>query len=93
MRVVDGPRKAYLGIGFEERSDAFEFGVCLQEIRRHNSLEKKPNGLNPSTKNGVNGNTGGISEVVPKKDYSLKEGETISITIGVSHKRPPKILS
>lgn len=36
VRVVDpaGAKKATLGIGFEERGDAFDFGVALQEARR-----------------------------------------------------------
>ena len=33
VRVIDGPRKAILGVGFEDRSDAFDFGVALQEVR------------------------------------------------------------
>ncbi len=53
--------------------------MSLQEVRKHNKLD-----------GGKGGGKGGKAEVkaeniVPeKKDYSLKEGETISITIGVS---------
>ena len=78
LRVVDGPRRAFLGIGFEERSDAFDLGVCLQEVRRHNNMDgegvaaKKAAAALIDSKGGEEG-----------KDYSLKEGETISITIGV----------
>jgi hypothetical protein len=79
VRVVDGPRKAILGIGFEDRSDAFDFGVALQEARKVSRHDGAGAGV-AATGRG-NGETG---ESVPeKKDYSLKEGEMISITIGV----------
>lgn len=75
-----------LGIGFEERSEAFDFGVSLQEVRRHNNLEN--DGATRSA--GANNKKGGAKKTTglapaEKKDYSLKEGETINITIGVMH--------
>jgi len=76
LRVVDGPRKAMLGIGFEERSEAFDFGVSLQEVRRHNDS------VSANEKAKKAGALSGLSNV-EAKDYSLKEGETINITIGV----------
>lgn len=86
VRVVDSGRKAMLGIGFEERSEAFDFGVSLQEVRRHNNLE----GEGAARSTGANNKKGGAKKAaelapVEKKDYSLKEGETINITIGVMH--------
>ena len=76
VRVQDeAGRKAVLGIGFEERPEAFDFSVALQEAR-------KTLGLDHSSKPGPSG-----KPVVPekekveeKKDYSLKEGETITVS-------------
>ncbi|PWW73587.1 adaptin ear-binding coat-associated protein 1 NECAP-1 [Tuber magnatum] len=80
LRVVDGPRKAMLGIGFEERSEAFDFGVSLQEVRRHNDS------ITAGEKARKAGKSSELSNV-EAKDYSLKEGETISITIGNKGRR------
>ena len=70
----EGGRKAVLGIGFEERSEAFDFSVSLQEVRKTLGIED-------------NGKSGGKKvekkEKTPeKKDFSLKEGETITVNIG-----------
>lgn len=70
-----------LGIGFEERSEAFDFGVSLQEVRRHNDFEV--NGAAGPNKKGGAKKAAELKPVEARKDYSLKEGETINITIGV----------
>lgn len=72
----DGGRKAVLGIGFEERSEAFDFSVALQETRKTLGIEDqgKPSGGRKVSKE---------KEKEPeKKDFSLKEGETITVNIG-----------
>ena len=70
----EGGRKAVLGIGFEERSEAFDFSVSLQEVR-------KTLGIADDGKAG--GKKAEEKEKGPeKKDFSLKEGETITVNIG-----------
>jgi len=70
----EGGRKAVLGMGFEERSEAFDFSVALQEVRKTLGLEDsaKYGGRKP------------VKEEKPqeKRDFSLKEGETITVSIG-----------
>lgn len=68
----EGGRKAVLGLGFEERSDAFDFSVALQEVRRTLGIELKP----PT---GLSGQKKTAKE--EKRDFSLKEGETITVNI------------
>ncbi|GAB0134091.1 hypothetical protein EsDP_00002476 [Epichloe bromicola] len=62
-------RKATLGIGFEDRSDAFDLAVALQEARRSLGLEA---GLRKD----------GEAKQESARDYSLKKGETITVNIG-----------
>ncbi|KAF8421613.1 hypothetical protein EV426DRAFT_608391 [Tirmania nivea] len=86
--VVDGNRKAYLGIGFEDRGAAFDFGVCLQEVRRHNNLDApKPGAARTTGKQQAAADP--VAAQLQKQDYSLKEGETIKITIGSKGRRKP----
>jgi len=75
----EGGRKAVLGIGFEERDVAFEFNVTLQEVRKTMGIDvdAKPGGKKIEKK----------EVVAEKKDYGLKEGETITINIGGAGRR------
>lgn len=80
ITVVGEGRKAVLGMGFEERSEAFDFSIALQDARRVLGFEVKPPGLAGP---GVRGSAKSQPEVEePKRDFSLKEGETISINLG-----------
>jgi hypothetical protein len=73
ITVVGEGRKAVLGMGFEERSEAFDFSIALQDARK--ALGFEPKAANPGAKPKPN-----QDEV--KRDFSLKEGETISINLG-----------
>ncbi|KAM0323459.1 hypothetical protein ACHAQA_008738 [Verticillium albo-atrum] len=75
-------RKALLGIGFEERSDAFDFGVATQEAQK--SL-----GLDGGAGAGQKAQAAPVKEE-QKRDLSLKEGETITVNLGgkFGRKRP-----
>ena len=86
VRVVgDGGRKAVLGIGFEDRAEAVDFGIALQEARKVQEMGGE------SEKTRLGGSMGnrtaqpGKKEV--KKDFSLKEGETIHVDIGGKGRR------
>ena len=71
----EGGRKAMLGIGFEERSEAFDFSVSLQECR-------KTLGIEDGGKSGGKKVEKVQEKAAEKKDFSLKEGETITVNIG-----------
>lgn len=79
VRVVgDGGRKAVLGIGFEERGEAIDFGITLQEVRKVQKI-----GIETGMKKGMMGKMGVEKEVLKeKKDFSLKVGETIHVDLG-----------
>lgn len=70
-------RKAVLGIGFEERSDAFDFAVALQAARKALGWEGSGSGAAAAEKK---------QEEAPK-DYSLKEGQTITVNLGGASRR------
>ncbi|KAH7343297.1 adaptin ear-binding coat-associated protein 1 NECAP-1 [Rhizoctonia solani] len=87
LRAEDQGRKAYIGLGFAERAESFDFNVALQDYtKRQKAL------LNPETNEGDTASPHIPSG--PKKDYSLKEGQTFSINIpggrgGTSSKPQP----
>lgn len=85
VRVVgDGGRKAMLGIGFEERSEAIDFGITLQEVRKVQKMDSDAAGKKLGT--GPKGEKM-KAVVIEKKDFSLKEGETIHVDIGRKGRR------
>lgn len=83
LRVQDeAGRKASLGVGFEERGESFDFGVSLQEARKSLGWEQSgPPGKKPDMER---------KNSEEKRDYSLKEGETITVSLpGRSQRRKP----
>jgi hypothetical protein len=78
VRVVgEGGMKATLGMGFEERPDAFDFSITLSEARKLLGID--PN-LAPGHAQPQHLNRKAVEE--PKKDFSLKEGQSIHVEIG-----------
>lgn len=71
IRVEDAGRKAYIGMGFLERSESFDFNVALQDYAKRFRAKQNPPKPDQTT----------VLSSVPKKDYSLKEGQTFSIKI------------
>ncbi|KAM5345287.1 hypothetical protein ACJ41O_011149 [Fusarium nematophilum] len=64
-------RRAVLGIGFEERSEAFDLAVALQEARKALGWEGEQS--KPAA-----------AKEEEHRDYSLKDGETITVSFGGS---------
>lgn len=81
VRVQSGAMKATLGIGFEDRSPAFDFGIALSEAQKVlgltsiNSASQKSDPSKP--------------QETTKQDFSLKEGEKIHIQVGGKGRRQP----
>ncbi|GBB83774.1 hypothetical protein RclHR1_10440007 [Rhizophagus clarus] len=70
LRIEDDGRHAFIGMGFQERSEAFDFQVALQDHVKHLKIERESAEYSKKT----------LQQ--PKKDYSLKEGQTIRLNIG-----------
>ena len=76
VRVQDGGgRKAVLGVGFEERGQAIDFGIALQEARK--------------VQGGLEAKSASVQGPV-KRDLSLKEGEMIYVDFGTKGRRGKK---
>ncbi|THV07803.1 adaptin ear-binding coat-associated protein 1 NECAP-1 [Dendrothele bispora CBS 962.96] len=76
VRVEDAGKKAYIGMGFAERTDSFDFNVALQDYTKRWKTAQ-----NPSTPEDSESTPSPHVPAGPKKDYSLKEGQTFSINI------------
>lgn len=58
-------RHMFIGLAFNERNDAFDFNISLEDSKREREQEKNPVKI----------------EFGPRKDYSIKEGEKIRVAI------------
>lgn len=71
----DNGQLAFLGIGFADRSDSFDFNVALQDHFKHlkygKPIETHPSAEKPATE----------GETPIKHDWSFKEGQTIRINL------------
>jgi len=81
VRVEDSGRKAYIGMGFLERSDSFDFNVALQDYTKRWKSRMNPT-AEEEDKPSPHAPAG------PKKDYTLKEGQTFSIAIPGRNSKP-----
>uniref|UniRef100_A0A915ID26 NECAP PHear domain-containing protein n=1 Tax=Romanomermis culicivorax TaxID=13658 RepID=A0A915ID26_ROMCU len=73
LRIADDTGKsAFIGIGFGDRGDSFDLNVALQDFFKNLAKDAKLNEemLNEAQK--------------PRLDLSFKEGQTITINLGVS---------
>eukprot|EP01044_Picomonas_judraskeda_P012115 COSAG03_NODE_1710_length_3619_cov_3.793750_3_plen_115_part_00 len=68
-RVAAPPtgKHAFIGMGFTDRSHAFDFNAAIQDFRRELNAEQEA--LKPKVEG-------------PKLDLTLKEGQTIKVKIG-----------
>jgi hypothetical protein len=83
LRVVDptSGRHAFLGLGFDERGDAFDFAAALADHERHAQRERAAAG---GSGGGVAGRAAAESEVAElhhHQDLSLKDGQTIRVDL------------
>ncbi|XP_012730593.2 adaptin ear-binding coat-associated protein 1 isoform X1 [Fundulus heteroclitus] len=71
----DNGRSAFIGIGFGDRGDSFDFNVALQDhfkwVKQEDELSKQAQ----------------APDSAPKLDLGFKEGQTITLNIGQSKKR------
>lgn len=75
----EGGRKAVLGIGFEERTEAFDFSVALQGVR-------KTLGFGETDKLSCQ-NKVPEQEKEERQDFRLKEGEMVVVDLGNRNRR------
>ncbi|KAH9140497.1 hypothetical protein AeRB84_015276 [Aphanomyces euteiches] len=70
LRLVDAKsgRHAFIGIAFEDRNDAFDFNVAIDD--HQNEVKREENAANEA-----------VTNPTVSKDYSLKEGQTIKIKL------------
>ncbi|CAJ1344204.1 unnamed protein product [Effrenium voratum] len=66
LKIVNGQRHAFIGFGFSDRNDAFDFNACLADFKA-NFVDKVHEAR--------------AAAEMPTKDLSLKEGQTITVSL------------
>jgi hypothetical protein len=74
-------QQAFLGIGFSDRSDSFDFNVALQD---HFKYLKQTKQFEQEEKLIINNPSSSEQQPPPKLDLSFKEGQTIKINLKTS---------
>ncbi|XP_023671245.1 adaptin ear-binding coat-associated protein 1 isoform X1 [Paramormyrops kingsleyae] len=71
----DNGRSAFIGVGFGDRGDSFDFNVALQDhfkwVKQDNEIAKQSQ----------------APDTAPKLDLGFKEGQTITLNIGQTRKK------
>ncbi|KAK4418409.1 hypothetical protein Salat_2253700 [Sesamum alatum] len=81
LRIEDGRGKhAFIGLGFNERNEAFDFNVALSDHEKYVKREVEKEVGNGGAGGGEGGEEGHI-DVHPAINHRLKEGETIRINV------------
>ncbi|XP_057519028.1 uncharacterized protein At1g03900 [Amaranthus tricolor] len=76
LKIEDGRGKhAFIGLGFSERNEAFDFNVALSDHEKHvkRESEKDVAGASEGDDNSI--------DIHPAVNHRLKEGETIRINV------------
>ncbi|RSH83957.1 hypothetical protein EHS25_005201 [Saitozyma podzolica] len=67
----EGGKRVYVGMGFQERGEAFDFQVALQSVAKRSAAPAP----------GASSSSEPSKPAAPPKDYSLKEGQTFKINL------------
>ncbi|XP_057963605.1 uncharacterized protein At1g03900 isoform X2 [Malania oleifera] len=74
LKIEDGCGKhAFIGLGFAERNEAFDFNVALSDHEKYVRREHEKEAGEPSDDNHI--------DIHPAVNHRLKEGETIRINV------------
>ncbi|KAJ0528667.1 putative PH-like domain superfamily, NECAP, PHear domain-containing protein [Helianthus annuus] len=74
LKIEDGTGKhAFVGLGFTERNEAFDFNVALSDHEKYVKRESEKDDSGASDESCIN--------IHPAVNHRLKEGETIRITV------------
>eukprot|EP00439_Symbiodinium_sp_Y106_P014224 s6031_g2.t1 len=66
LKIVNGARHAFIGFGFSDRGDAFDFNACLADFKA-TWVDKAIEAA--------------AMEALPQKDLSLKDGQTLMVNL------------